>query len=143
MRKFIYHFILLLVILAFLVWSAFGPYERFTWFLEVAPVLVLLPILAFTYKRYPLTNLLYTLLTIHCLILIIGGHYTYALTPIGDWMKELFGFTRNNYDKIGHFAQGFIPVILVREILLKSSPLQKGGWLSFISASICLAMCCC
>ena len=115
-------------------------FDRKTWVLEVFPILVGFPILFFTYKRFPFTNLIYILLIIHFLIISIGGIYTYAEVPLGYWMQDWFGFSRNNYDKIGHFAQGFIPALLVREILLRTSPLKQGKWLNFIVASICLAI---
>ena len=115
-------------------------FDRATWVLEVFPVLLGLPILFFTYKRFPFTNLIYILLIIHFIILAVGGIYTYAKVPLGYWMQDWFGFTRNNYDKIGHFAQGFVPALLAREILLRTSPLKQGKWLSFIVVSICLAI---
>jgi len=111
-----------------------------TWVLEVFPILLGLPILFFTYKRFPFTNLIYSLLIIHFIILAVGGIYTYANVPLGYWMQDWFGFSRNNYDKIGHFAQGFVPALLVREVLLRTSPLKQGKWLSFIVVSICLAI---
>jgi len=117
--------------------------DRPTWVLEVFPILIGLPILIFTYKRFQLTSLVYGLLIIHFIILAVGGVYTYAKVPLGFWMQDWFGFARNNYDKIGHFAQGFVPAILVREILLRTSPLQKGKWLNVIVVSICLAISAC
>lgn len=109
-----------------LAWSAIGPHDRFTWFLEVVPIFIGLPIALAIQKRFPLSNLLLFLLWWHSVILIFGGHYTYARVPLGDWAMQWFGWTRNNYDKLGHFAQGFVPAILVREILIRTSPL--GGW---------------
>ena len=114
--------------------------DRLTWVFEVFPILIGLPILFFTYKRFKFTLLVYGLLILHFIVLAVGGVYTYAEVPLGFWMQDWFGFTRNNYDKIGHFVQGFIPAILVREILLRTSPLQKGKWLNFIVVSICLAI---
>jgi putative membrane protein len=130
---------LVLATLAALVVSNIGPTDRVTWWLEVAPVLIALPILIATRHRFPLTPLLYVLLFVHGLILILGGHYTYAQVPMGEWMKEAFGFARNHYDRIGHFAQGFVPAILAREILLRTSPLVRGKWLFTIVVAICLA----
>lgn len=121
-------------------WSAIKPYDYFTWFLEVVPVLIAVPILAATYNRFRLTRLVYGLVVLHSIILIIGGHYTYALVPMGDWAREAFDLSRNHYDRIGHFAQGFIPAIVAREILLRLSPLKRGKWLFFIVVSICLAI---
>ena len=110
------------------------------WVLEVMPILLGFPVLFFTYKRFKFTSLAYVLLVIHFIIICVGAIYTYAEVPLGYWMKEWFGFARNNYDKIGHFAQGFIPAIIIREVLLRTSPLRQGKWLGFIVASICLAI---
>ncbi|PLY00305.1 MAG: DUF2238 domain-containing protein [Desulfuromonas sp.] len=123
--------------------SGLAPYDRLTWVLEIAPVILIAPILVINYRRFPLTRLLYWLIAIHALILIVGGHYTYARVPLGHWMQETFGFARNHYDRIGHLAQGFIPAIAAREILLRGSPLQRGKWLFFIVTSICLAISAC
>lgn len=120
--------------------SFFLSLDRFTWVLEVFPILIGLPILIFTYRRFQFTCLVYWLLILHFIILAVGGIYTYAEVPLGFWMQDWFGFERNNYDKIGHFVQGFIPALLAREILLRTSPLQKGKWLTFIVISICLAI---
>jgi len=119
-RRLIWFVGLLLPVLA---WSAVRPHDYFTWFLEVAPALVGLPIAFAVQRRFPLSTLLLVLLWLHAVILIVGGHYTYARVPLGDWAMGWFGWTRNNYDKIGHFAQGFVPAILAREILLRTSPL--------------------
>ena len=131
--------VLLGIISASMVISGIGPYDRVTWYLEVAPVFIGIPILFFTFKRFPLTPLTYRLLTIHALILILGGHYTYARVPLGYWIQDLFDFSRNHYDRIGHLAQGFVPAILAREILLRTSPLRPGKWLFVIVTSIALA----
>ena len=114
--------------------------DKEIYILEVIPVLIMFPVLFFTYHRFRLTRLVYILLCIHFIVLSVGGIYTYAETPLGFWMQDWFGFERNNYDKIGHFAQGFIPAILTREVLLRTSPLRPGKWLAFIVASICLAI---
>lgn len=114
--------------------------DRFTWILEVFPILIGLPLLVATYRRFPLTTLLYALLIIHFCILAVGGIYTYAKVPLGFWMQEAFGFARNHYDRIGHFAQGFIPAILTREILIRTSPLRPGKLLYFIVVCVCLAI---
>ena len=126
--------------LIILIVSFFLTFDRMTWLLEIFPVLLGIPILFFTYKRFPLTTLIYILLIVHFLILSVGGIYTYAKVPLGYWMQDWFGFSRNNYDKIGHFAQGFIPALLIREVLLRASPLKPGKWLNFIIISICLAI---
>ncbi len=121
--------VLAVVVLLGLVWSGIGPYDRLTWFLEVVPVLVAVPLLVWTARSFPLTPLAYVLIAVHALILMYGGHYTYALTPFGDWMQDAFGFTRNHYDRIGHLMQGFGPAIVARELLLRTSPLRPGKWL--------------
>ena len=131
--------VLLLLGLVVLVWSGIGPRDRLTWWLEVAPVLIGAPILVGTFRRFPLTPLLYRLLFLHAVILMVGGHWTYAETPLGFWMKDAFGFARNHYDRIGHMAQGFIPAILAREILIRKTPLRPGAWLFLLVTSICLA----
>jgi putative membrane protein len=109
--------------------SAIGPYDRLTWWLEALPVLVAIPLLAATYTRFPLTPLAYWLIAIHALILLLGAHYTYARVPLGAWMQDAFGFERNHYDRIGHLMQGFGPAIVIRELLLRTSPLVPGKWL--------------
>ena len=131
--------VLLALAAAVFIWSGIAPRDRATWWLEVLPVIIGAPILVLTRRRFPLTPLLYVLLFVHGLILILGGHYTYAMVPLGEWMKEAFGFARNHYDRIGHFAQGFVPAILAREILLRTSPLRPGKWLFTIVVAICLA----
>jgi len=120
---------LLLVVAVALVASGIGPHDRLTWFLEVLPVLIATPLLVTTWRRFPLTPLLYWLIAIHALILILGGHYTYARVPLGFWMQEAFDFTRNHYDRIGHLMQGFGPAIIIRELLIRTSPLAPGKWL--------------
>ena len=129
---------LLILVLAALLASGIAPYDRGVWWAEVAPVLIALPILLASARRFPLTALTYVLIAFFSLILILGGAYTYARVPLGDWMQQAFGFARNDYDRIGHFAQGFVPAILAREVLLRSTPLRRGGWLFFIVVAICL-----
>ncbi len=127
-----------------LVASGLAPKDRFTWFMEVAPIFVAVPILLATYRRFPLTPLAYRLIFVHALILMVGGHYTYAEVPLGFWMQKAFGFARNHYDRIGHFAQGFVPAILVREVLRrKRAPLLNDGWLFFLVTCVCLAISAC
>ena len=125
--------------LAVLIWSGIGPHDRFTWFLEVAPVLIGVPILVYLYPRFRFTRLVYTLIWVHAVILMVGGHYTYAQVPFGFWMQETFGFARNHYDRIGHFAQGFIPAMLAREVFIRRSPLRGSRWLPFVVICFCLA----
>jgi putative membrane protein len=132
---------LLALTAAALVVSGIGPYDRTTWWLEVAPVLIGAPILVATWRRFPLTPLVYRLLCVHALILILGGHYTYARVPLGFWAQEAFGFARNHYDRVGHFAQGFVPALVAREILIRTSPLaQSPRWLFFLVVCACLAI---
>ena len=131
---------LFIAVLTVVVWSAVNPHDRFTWFLEVAPILIGLPILFVTRNRFPLTPLAYMLLAIHACILAVGGHYTYAEVPAGFWVRDLMGWTRNNYDRLGHLAQGFIPAIVAREILLRTSPLRRGKWLTFLVICFCMAL---
>ena len=120
--------------------SAIHPYDWLTWWLEVMPALLGVAVLIATYRRFPLTPLVYRLILLHALILILGAHYSYARVPLGFWMQDWFGFARNHYDRIGHFAQGFIPAILVREVLLRLTPLRRSGWLFFLVVCMCLAL---
>ncbi|MCI0351712.1 MAG: DUF2238 domain-containing protein [Acidobacteriales bacterium] len=121
-------------------WSAIRPHDYFTWALEVVPALLAVVLLVLTYPRFRFTLLAYWLMAIHAAILFIGGHYTYALVPLGEWMRSAFDLTRNHYDRIGHFAQGFVPAIIAREILLRCSPLKEGRWLRFLLLCVCLAV---
>ncbi len=131
------------VIVALLVLSGIGAHELGTWAMEVAPVFIALPLMLATHRRFPLTLLLYGLIALHMAVLMLGGHYTYARVPLGFWMEDAFGFTRNHYDRIGHLMQGFVPAIVAREILLRrttlAAPSMRGGWLFFLVTSICLA----
>jgi len=120
-------------------WSAWRPHDYPTWWLEVLPALVVLIVLFLTRERFPLTPLAYWLILIHSVILMVGGHYTYAEVPVGDWVRDLTGGERNNYDKLGHLAQGFVPAIVVREILVRNKVVAKRSWLAVIVVSICLA----
>lgn len=125
---------------AVFVWSGINPKDTFTWFLEVLPAMIGFVLIVFTYKKFPLTPLLYTLILIHMIILMVGGHYTYAEVPLFDTIKELLSQTRNNYDKVGHLAQGFIPAILAREILIRNKVVTASRvWLNYIVVSIVLA----
>lgn len=138
-----YPLALLLIVLAAGIWSAIHPHDILTWFLEVFPVMIALPLLALTFKRLPLTPLVYTLIAVHCIILIIGGHYTYALTPIGDWMRDILHTQRNPYDRLGHFAQGAVPALVIRELLLRTSPLRQGKWLFALIFFCCMGISAC
>src|SRR6185503_13321477 len=132
-------FLWLTVYFSALVWSAVNPQDYFTWFLEAAPALIIFVILAATYKRFPLTPLAYTLILCHCLILFLGAHYTYAEVDTFKFIRDLFGWHRNIYDKLGHFAQGFVPAIIAREILVRHQVVNGRSWLNLFVVSICLA----
>lgn len=123
--------------------SGIHPHDRTTWWLEVFPVVLGVPLLVATRRRFPLTPLLYVLLFVHALILMLGGHYTYARVPLGFWVQDLLDLSRNHYDRLGHFAQGFVPAILAREVLLRRTPLERGGWLFLLVGSVCLAFSAC
>ncbi len=129
--------------LAALAVSGLAPYDRLTWWLETAPVMIGLPLLLLTHHRFPLTPLVVRLLFVHGLILMLGGHYTYARVPLGFWVQDAFDLARNHYDRLGHLAQGFIPAMLAREILLKQTPLRPGGWLFLLTTSVILAFSAC
>ncbi|MET9626888.1 DUF2238 domain-containing protein [Lentzea sp. NPDC006480] len=122
-----------------LVASGINPYSRGTWYLEVAPVLIGGAVLIATYRRFRLTPLLYRLIFLHALVLILGGHYTYARVPPGFWAQDLFDLARNHYDRFGHFVQGFVPALLTRELLLRRTPLRPGGWLFVLVVAVSLA----
>lgn len=123
-----------------LVWSGIGPHDYPTWWLEVAPALIAAAVLWFTRESFPFTRLGYILILIHCIILMIGGHYTYAEVPLGEWLREAFDQSRNNYDKIGHLAQGFIPAIVAREILIRLNIVNFPYWRNFLIICLCLAI---
>ena len=132
--------ILLLVTLAVFIWSGLWPHDRFTWCLEVFPAVIAGGVLIATYRRFRLSNLLYVLIAIHSMILMVGGKYTYARVPLGFWMEHWFGFARNHYDRIGHFAQGFVPAIAAREVLIRIARYRRDSWLNVVIFSICLAI---
>ncbi|HAV87659.1 DUF2238 domain-containing protein [Stutzerimonas balearica] len=135
----------LLAVLGLIVASALGlsaiaPYDRATWLLEVAPVLIAAPVLALSYRRFPLTRLLYLLIAFHALVLILGGAYTYARVPLGFWVQDALQLTRNPYDKLGHFMQGLVPMLVAREILLRNGYLRPGPMLGFLAICVALAI---
>ncbi len=138
-RKY-YHVIWLLVFFSVFIWSAITPHDYLTWFLEVLPAVIGFILVLFTYRQFRLTDMLYWLILLHAVILMIGGHYTYAEVPLFNLIRDKFELSRNHYDKIGHFAQGFIPAIIAREILIRTSPLKQGKWLFFIVVCVCLAI---
>lgn len=129
-----------LTVLLALILSGIDPFDRATWLLEVAPVLIAAPVLLLTHRRFPLTHLLYVLIALHALVLILGGAYTYARVPMGYWVQELFDLQRNPYDKLGHFMQGLVPMLVAREILLRRRYLPRGAMLSFLAICVALAI---
>ena len=130
----------LFIYFAVFIWSAINPKDYFTWFLEVTPAMIALLILVFTYNKFRFTPLVYVLILIHCIILMVGGHYTYAQVPAFDFIKEFFNQDRNNYDKLGHIAQGFIPAIIAREIIIRKNIISIKSWRNFFIVSFCLAL---
>lgn len=130
----------LAVFLGVLIWSAIAPRDYPTWILEVSPALIGFAVLAATRRSFPLTGLAYGLILAHCVILMVGGHYTYAEVPLGDWLRDAFSLSRNNYDKLGHFAQGFVPAILAREILIRKDVVIAPRWRDFVVICVCLAI---
>lgn len=135
-----FHILLLLIVAAVVIWSAIHPHDVFTWILESLPVLIAAPVLLLTYRRFPLTSLVYVLIAIHSVILLIGAHYTYAEVPLFNWARDYFELSRNHYDRVGHFAQGFVPAMIARELLLRTSPLKAGTWLFVIVLLSCLGI---
>jgi len=123
-----------------LLWSLIGCHDSFTWFLEVLPVLIGIPLLVHLYPRYRFTNLVYSLIAVHAVILMVGGHYTYALMPVFQWIKDAFRLDRNYYDRLGHFAQGFVPAFIAREVLLRWTRLERGKLLTYLVFSCCMAI---
>jgi putative membrane protein len=132
--------ILLVVLGTVFLWSAISPHDRFTWYLEVFPVIVALPLLILFWPRFPFSRLACLLMLAHAVILLVGGHYTYAEMPLFNWLRDANGWDRNYYDRVGHVAQGFIPAIIAREILLRTSPLPPGKWLFFLVVCVALAI---
>ena len=134
------NFAWLSVFFGVLAWSAWNPHDYPTWWLEVSPALVALILLIATRRSFPLTPLAYWLILGHAVVLMVGGHYTYAEVPVGDWLRDLAGGERNNYDKLGHFVQGFVPAIIAREVLIRNRVIARRGWLGFVVVCICLAI---
>jgi putative membrane protein len=132
--------ILLAIFASFFIWSLIHPHDYFTWILEVFPAIIGIALIIAVRRRFPLTPLVLTLLTIHAIILMVGGHYTYAEVPLGFWMRTALHTARNDYDRIGHFAQGFVPAMVAREILIRRNVVRGRGWRYFIIVSICLAI---
>lgn len=135
-----FHWALLASFLAFLAWSGTAPRDRFVWYLEVAPAIIAAVVLAALYRRFRFTDLVYGLIWLHALVLVVGGHYTYAEMPLFNWLRDEFHLSRNYYDRLGHFMQGFVPAMIAREVLLRASPLRAGGWLFFLVLCVALAI---
>lgn len=135
-----FHALLLIALIGLLIWSVINPKDLFTWFLEVLPALIGVSVLIYVYPKYKFSNFVYLLIFVHATILIIGGHYTYAEMPVFNWIRDTFDLSRNYYDRLGHFAQGFIPAIIAREILIRNEVINKKKYLSFIVICICLAI---
>jgi len=129
-----------IVFLCVLVWSGIAPRDRFTWWLEVAPALLAVSVLGLTFRRFPLTTLAYTLILLHAIILMVGGHYTYAEVPLFDRLSEWMGWSRNNFDKLGHFAQGFVPALIAREIFIRLDVVNGHAWRNVLVVALCLAI---
>ena len=132
--------VLLAAVLAVLVWSGIAPHDRLTWWLEVAPTIIGLAILIPTHRRFPLTPLVYTLIALHMVILCVGGKYTYALVPVGDWVRDAFHFSRNHYDRLGHLAQGFVPAMVARELFIRWKVIPSARWRAFLIVCVCMAI---
>jgi putative membrane protein len=129
-----------LIFFTILIWSGLNPKDQYTWFLEVFPAIIGFTIILFSYKTFKFTTLTYTLILLHCIILMVGGHYTYAQVPLFDTIKELLNQDRNNYDKVGHFFQGFVPSIITREILIRKNIIPSANWRNFFIVCFCLAL---
>ncbi len=132
--------LLAVVLIAFAILGISPKADRFTWLLENLPVLIGLAVLTVTERYFTFSRLVYRVMCLHAIILIVGGHWTYAEVPVGDWVRDAFGMARNHFDRVGHFAQGFFPAIIVREMLLRFTPLRRGGWLFMLVVSVCLAL---
>jgi len=135
--------VLLIAGATLLLLSGIGPKDRLTWWLEIAPILIAVPVLLATARRFPFTALTYRFIFLHALVLMLGGHYTYAEVPPGFWVQEWFDLSRNHYDRLGHFMQGFVPALVAREILLRQTPLARGPWLFTLVTAVCLAISAC
>jgi putative membrane protein len=132
--------VLLAAVAVVFVWSGWAPKDRLTWVLEVFPALVAIPLLVATRRRFPFTALAYSLIAVHAVILMVGGRYTYAEVPLFNWIRDVFHLARNHYDRLGHLAQGFVPAIVAREVLIRKGVVRRGGWLFFLVTCVCLAI---
>ena len=135
-----FHLVLLCIVAVVFCWSGWRPYDRFTWWLETSPALAGIVILLATYRRFPLTNLCYTLIALHICVLCLGGHYTYARVPLFDWLRPIFGWERNHYDRLGHLMQGFVPALIAREVIIRLNVVNRKTWIPFLVVSVCLAI---
>jgi putative membrane protein len=140
MKKDLKYWILITLFFIGLIWSGIKPHDYFTWILEVFPGILGFMALVLTYRQFQFTYLTYSLILIHCYILFVGGHYTYAEVPLFDWIKEVFHQSRNNYDKVGHFAQGFVPAMIIRELFVRKKIVRKGPWTGFLTVCVCLSI---
>ena len=134
------HLVLLAGVVVVLAWSAWQPYDPLTWWLEVLPALAALVVLFATYRRFEFATLTYTLIALHMCVLFVGGHYTYARVPLFDWLRPIFGWHRNHYDRLGHIMQGFVPAIVTREVFLRLHILKRTSWQPFLVVCVCLAI---
>jgi putative membrane protein len=134
-----FHIFLLVSLGAIFIWSGYDPRDRFTWFLEIVPAILGLAVLFYTFPRFQFTNIVYILVWLHCVILMVGGKYTYAQNPLFEYLKEIFGWTRNNYDKLGHLIQGVSPALISREIFIRRDVVDGKGWTFFLSVAVPLA----
>ena len=134
------YYILISLFFLGLIISAINPHDYFTWILEVFPAIIGFVVLLITFKKFQFSYLSYIMILFHCYVLFIGGHYTYAEVPLFDWIREVFDQSRNNYDKVGHFTQGFVPAMITRELLVRKEVVKKGGWLSFLTVCVCLSI---
>jgi putative membrane protein len=142
-REYAFPLILLVCVFIVIVWSWVGVYDRATWWLESFPALIAIAILAATYKQFRFTDLVYLLIAVHACILLVGGHYTYAQVPLFNWVRDHFHLARNDYDKLGHFAQGFVPAIVAREVLIRRRVIAGPWWRVFVVMCICIAISAC
>ena len=134
------HVALLFIVTIVFCWSGWHPHDRFTWWLEIAPGLAGIIVLLATCRRFQFTTLCYTLIALHLCVLCVGGHYTYARVPLFDWLRPIFGWQRNHYDRLGHFMQGFVPAIIAREMIIRLKIVNRKQWIPFLVVSICLAI---
>ncbi len=135
-----FHLVLWIILVIILAWSGWRPFDRFTWYLEVAPIFIGAAILLSIYKHFYFSRLVSCLMLVHAIILAVGGHYTYAEMPLFDWIRDFFHLARNHYDRVGHFMQGFVPALISREVLVRRGVVKRGPWLGFIVVCICLAI---